>query len=87
MYPWKLIAIPLLGSFVVPDQVEHASEGFREWDMQCFEQKYGAYLLHLRNVDHFVELVLNALGVILHTFAHFLAHSETQLHIATLISL
>jgi hypothetical protein len=83
VYARELVTVPLLGPFVVSDQVEHASEGFGEGDLQGFEEERRSYLLHLWDVDHLVELVLNALRVVLDAFAHFLTHSEAQLRITT----
>ena len=61
VYARELVTVPLLGPFVVSDQVEHASEGFGEGDLQGFKEERGSYLLHLWYVNHLVELVLNAL--------------------------
>lgn len=79
----ELVAIPLLGSFVISDQVKHASERFGEWNLERFEKERRSNFLHLGNVYHFVELVLNPLGVFLDAFAHFLTHSKAQLQITT----
>lgn len=80
---WVLLAVPLLGSFVVSDSVKHASERFRERNLKSLEQKRRSDLLHLGNVDHFIKLVLDPFGVILDAFAHFLTHTKTKVQITT----